>query len=74
MATLCRTSFVTVLYSQSLLFGPGWRGAVQILSTVPTLDGVLLGAGESNKGSEFGSLYTRLVRRRPLPLAGRAQF
>ncbi len=30
--------------------GPGWRGAVQILSTVPTVEWVLLGSGESNKG------------------------
>ncbi len=30
--------------------GPGWRGPVQILSTVPTNDWVLLGSGESNKG------------------------
>ncbi len=30
--------------------GPGLRGAVQILSTVPTVDWVLLGSGESNKG------------------------
>jgi hypothetical protein len=30
--------------------GPGWRGAVKILSTVPTVDWVLLGSGESNKG------------------------
>ncbi len=30
--------------------GPGWRGAVSILSTVPTVDWVLLGSGESNKG------------------------
>ena len=29
---------------------PGWRGALQILSTVPTVDWVLLGSGESNKG------------------------
>ena len=32
------------------LGGPGWRGALQILSTVPTVDWVLLGSGESNKG------------------------
>ena len=32
------------------LIGPGWRGAIQILSTVPTVDWVLLGSGESNKG------------------------
>ena len=31
-------------------FGPGWRGAVQVLSTVLTVDWVLLGSGESNKG------------------------
>ncbi len=30
--------------------GPGWRGAEQILSTVPTVDWVLLGPGESIKG------------------------
>ena len=29
---------------------PGWRGAVQILSTVPTVDWVSLGSGESDKG------------------------
>jgi hypothetical protein len=30
--------------------GPGWRGSVQILSTMPTVDWALLGPGESNKG------------------------
>ena len=34
----------------SLLYCHCWRGAVQILSTVPTVDWVLLGSGESNKG------------------------
>ena len=33
-----------------LLLGPGWRGAVKLLSTVPTVDWVLLGFGESIKG------------------------
>ena len=36
-----------------MIYGPGasgWRGAVQILSTVSTVDWVLLGFGESNKG------------------------
>ena len=51
---------------------PGWRGAVQILSTVPTVVWVLLGSGESNKGQEFGSLYMQLVCRRTLPLPGNA--
>ena len=37
-----------ILYN--VMIGPGWRGAVQILSTVPTVDWVLLGSGESNKG------------------------
>ncbi len=36
--------------------GPGWRGPVQILSTVPTVDWVLLGSGESIKGWDCGSL------------------
>ena len=30
--------------------GPRLTGAVQILSTVPTVNWVLLGSGESNKG------------------------
>jgi hypothetical protein len=34
----------------SAYLGLGWQGAVQILSTVPTVDWVLLGSGESNKG------------------------
>ena len=34
----------------------GWRGAIQILSTAPTVDWVLLGPGESNNGQEFGNL------------------
>ena len=29
--------------------GPGWRGAVYKLSTVPTIEWLLLGSGESNK-------------------------
>ena len=32
---------------------PGWRGAVEILSTVPTVDWALLGSGESNKGQDM---------------------
>ena len=36
---------------------------VWILSTMPTVDWVLLGSGESNKGHECGSLYLRLVCR-----------
>ncbi len=32
------------------LVSPGWRGAVQILTTVPTVDWVLLGSGEFTKG------------------------
>ena len=48
----------TVVYGAAygVVFGPGWRGAVQILSTVPTVDWVLLGSGKSNKGYDFGSL------------------
>jgi hypothetical protein len=42
---------------------PGWRGAVCILSTVPMVDWVLLGSGETIKGIKYGSLCHRLVRR-----------
>jgi hypothetical protein len=41
--------------------GSGWRRPVYILSTVPTVDWVLLGSGESNKGWGFGSLHLQLV-------------
>ena len=44
-------------------FGPGWRGAVKILSTVPSVDWVLLGSDESSKGWDFGSLQLQLVCR-----------
>ncbi len=43
--------------------GPGRQGAVQILNTEPTIDWVLLGSGESNKGKDCGSLYLQLVDR-----------
>ncbi len=36
---------------------PGWRGAVKILSTMPTVDWVLLGSGKSIKGWDYGSRY-----------------
>ena len=42
--------------------------AVQMLSTVPTLDFVLLEPGESNKGKDIGSHYMQLVCRHVLPL------
>ncbi len=40
------------LFKQEIIicFGLGWRGAVQILSTVTTFDWDLLESGESNKG------------------------
>jgi hypothetical protein len=38
--------------------GPGWRGPIQILSTVPTVDWALLGSGESDKGRICGSPWT----------------
>ena len=38
--------------------GRGWREAVEILCTVPTVDWVLLGPGESNSGQEFGNLVS----------------
>ncbi len=31
------------------IFGPSWRGTAQILSTVPAVEYVLLGSGESDK-------------------------
>ena len=42
--------------------------AVRMLSTVPTLDFVLLGPGESKKGEDIGSHYMQLVCRHILPL------
>ena len=47
------------------------RLAVSILSTMPTVDWVLLGSGESNKGQELGSLYLQLVCRTHLASFGR---
>ena len=41
---------------------------------MPTVDWVLLGSCESNKGLEFGSLYMQLVCRRTLPSAGKACY
>ena len=46
---LLHTTFSGSKFS-TLNVDPGWRGSVQILSTVPTVDWVLLGSGESNKG------------------------
>ena len=43
---------------------PGRWGAVCILSTVPTVERLLLGSGKSNKGQEIGSLELQLVCRR----------
>lgn len=56
-------------------FGPGWRGAVSILSPVPTFDWVLLGCcSESNKAQDFGSLYLLHVCKCIVPiLAGNAR-
>ena len=45
--------------------GPGWSGAVQILSTVPTVDWVLLGSGESN---DLAAFTCSLSAGRTLPL------
>ena len=47
----------------------GLPGTVQMLSTLPTVDWVVLGSGESNKGKDIGSLYIQLVCGRILPLA-----
>ncbi len=52
--------------------GPGWRGAVQTLSTVPTIDWVLLGSGESMKWKVVWQPVLQLACRRTLPLAGTA--
>ena len=40
----------TQLSRKIYALAPGWRGATLIMSTVPTVDWVLLGSGESNKG------------------------
>ena len=60
-----RTATCTLLYTSLQKHGPGWRGAVLILSTVPTVDWVLLGSGESNKGQDFGSLCCSLFADAP---------
>ena len=39
-----------------------------MLSTVPMVDGDLLGSGESNKGRGSGSLSVQFVCRHTLPL------
>jgi hypothetical protein len=44
------TEDIQICASIGRIIVPGWRGAVKILSTVSTVDGVLLGSGESNKG------------------------
>ena len=41
--------------------GPGWRGTVQVLSTVPTVDWVFLGSCKSKKGHDLSSLYMQTV-------------
>ena len=53
-----------------VLKGPGWRGAVYLLITMPTVDWVLLGSCEANKGQEFGSLHLQLVCRTHLAYFG----
>ena len=63
----CCSNSCPSLYNNPHL-GHGWRGAVQILSTMPTVDWVLLGSGKSNKGQELGSLYCSLSAGRTLPL------
>ena len=52
-----------------ICFGPRLAGAVEILSSVPRADQVLLGSGESNQGVGFkylGGLYCSLICRRTL--------
>jgi hypothetical protein len=51
------------LYRSIMQHSPGWRWAVYILSTVPVVDWVLLGSGESDKGQELGSPYLQPVCR-----------
>ena len=63
--------FEAGLYRSIMQHGPGWRGAVYILSTVPVVEWVLLGSGESNKGQEPGSLYLQLVCRTHVASFGR---
>ncbi len=46
--------------------GPGWRGLVQVLSTVLIVDWVLLGSGESNKGYNLGSFQVQRICRHTL--------
>ena len=43
---------------------------MQTLSTVPTVDWVLLESGESNEGQEFGSLYVQLNHEIVIPQVG----
>ena len=50
---------------------PAGGGAVEILSTVPMIDWVLLGSGKSHKGQDLGSLHLRLVWRTHLASFGR---
>ena len=62
---MCKTIIVMTVYPR---WGPGWRGAVQILSTMPTVDWVLLGSGESTRGRHLAAFTCRLTAGRTLPL------
>ena len=57
--------YLCILRRADACSGPGWRGAVWILSTMPTVDWVLLGSGKLEKGS----IYMQIVCRRTLPLS-----
>ena len=47
------------------------QGGILLLSTVSTIDWVLLESGESNKGQEVGSLFLQLVCRTHLASLGK---
>lgn len=53
--------------SEQRTYDPGWRGPVYLQRSMPTIDWVLPGSGESNKEWEFCSLYLQLVCGRTLP-------
>ena len=53
---------ITVISLPVMCFpSPGWCGTEEILSTVSTVNWVLLGSGESNKGYDCGSLHQQFV-------------
>ncbi len=51
---------------------PRFKGRATILSSIPTVDKIMLGSEEASKGQAFGSLDMQLVCMRTLPLAGNA--